>query len=358
MNKNEINKILNILLCLLLVQLLVQLSVQICVAQEPKINGYKGDKPLSTYSHDIIKGGLSYTVGDSHYSGKIWVGDIYSVHHTVSIPEGAVMKFARLYNYWTWSARGTTGRYPDMNLTFDGNEISPEAKYDDKKGWEDAYDYPTGTWAYNVTSYINTTGSHTTVIKNSGPSDSFFAIDGVSLLIVYTYADGNNIEYWINEGADMLNSQMNDDDTPKYYTTPDQTITEMMNPVIQGEVKSAKLWTIVQSGNWDANKLWINDMNWTGISDGTPYPDLDVHEQDITKYLKPGENIIRFQAVGDYAVPSGSLLVVEKEQTSKTAPASEEQTHTPKDTPGFEVVLVMTAFLIFRICNRKTRYIR
>lgn len=358
--------ILGILLCLL--------AVQAGAAQEPKINGYKGDMPLTTYSHDILRGGLSYTVGDSLYSGKIWAGDAYTVHHTVSLPDGAVVKFARLYNYWTWSAKGTTGRYPEMNLTFDGNEISPEAKYDDRKGWGDVYDYPTGTWAYNVTSYVNAGGSHTTVIKNSGPPDSFFCMDGVGLLVVYTYAGGKDIEYWVNEGADMLNSQMNEDGTPKYYATPDQTITEMMNPVIQGEVKSAKLWTIVQSGGWDANKLWINDMNWTGISDGTPYPDLDVDERDITKYLKPGKNIIRFQAVGDYAVPSGSFLVVEKEQTAvaqQTAKAAsaasassqrdtEAEAQAQKNTPGFEAapsiaLVVITAFLTFRRCSRKTR---
>ena len=74
------------------------------------------------------------------------------------------------------------------------------------------------------------------------------------------------MEYWIGEGCDMLNSQMEDDGTPKYYATPDQTVAELMNPEISQEaVKSATLWTIIQSGNWEANTLWINDENWTGI---------------------------------------------------------------------------------------------
>ncbi len=92
-------------------------------------------------------------------------------------------------------------------------------------------------------------------------------------------------------------------------------------------------------------------------------------ERDITKYLKPGKNIIRFQAVGDYAVPSGSFLVVEKEQTAvaqQTAKAASTQRDTEaeaqaqKNTPGFEAapsiaLVVITAFLTFRRCSRKTR---
>jgi hypothetical protein len=54
-------------------------------------------------------------------------------------------------------------------------------------------------------------------------------------------------------------------------------------------------------------------MNWSGICDATPYPDLDIDMRDITRHLTDGKNTIRFQAVEDYAVPSGSFPVVEIE---------------------------------------------
>ncbi|HNW38202.1 MAG TPA: DUF3344 domain-containing protein, partial [Methanosarcina vacuolata] len=104
------------------------------LAQTPENNGYIADKPLETYVHDSVKGDLYYSVGSSYYSGKVYPGDIYSVTHNVDLPEGTTVKFARLYNYWTWSAEGVTGRYPEMKLSFNGKELTPEKEYTDRKG--------------------------------------------------------------------------------------------------------------------------------------------------------------------------------------------------------------------------------
>ncbi len=329
--------------------ILLSLLTVTAAAQEPEINGYAADKPLSTFSHDTIKGGLTYTTGDSYYSGKLWTGDTYTVYNPVSLPEGAVVKFARLYNYWTWSAKGSTGRYPDMMVTFNGVKLDPDRQYSDRKGWG-IYDYPAGTWSYDVTDYITKSGSFTAVVENTGSDGSFFCMNGVGLLVVYTDEKGTDIEYWINEGCDMLNSGLEDDGTST-YTTADQSSTEMMTPTIsQSLIKKATLWTIVQSGNWDANRLWVNDMNWSGICDGTPYPDLDIDMRDITEHMTVGKNTIRFQAVEDYAVPSGSFLVVEIEptvegaSTSISSEQSAEGASTSKGIPGFEAMLLVTAY--------------
>lgn len=340
---------------ILLLSILVCVLVVPVIAQEPEINGYAADKPLTTYIHDSVVGELVYSTGDSYYSGKLYLGDTYSVYHSISVPEGAVVKFARLYNYWTWGAKGTAGRYPVMTLTFDGSLLSPEIEYNDRKGWG-TYDYPSGTWAYDITEHITRSGSYTVIVENTGQDGDFFCMDGIGLVIVYADANGKNIEYWVNEGCDILSSQMENDGTPIYYTTPDQTIAEMMEPTISKQVvKSAKLWTIVQSGNYDANTLWVNDMNWTGICDGTPHLDLDVDVRDISEHLKDGKNVIRFQAVGDYAAPSGSILVIEHQlnedgtsmsvvpeqgaEDTSIAPAQEQIDTSakaePKDTPGF-----------------------
>jgi hypothetical protein len=180
------------------------------------------------------------------------------------------------------------------------------------------YDYPAGTWAYDITSIVSGSGSHTAVIENIGPKDAYFCIDGIGLLVVYTDVNGKDIEYWINEVCDMLNSQIEDVGTPT-YTTPEQTITEMMIPTISHDpIEKATLWTIVQSGNQDANRLYINNRKWPGICDGIPYPNLDIDTRDVTEHLTVGKNTIYFQAVEDYAVPSGSFLVVEIEPASKS----------------------------------------
>jgi hypothetical protein len=91
-------------------------------------------------------------------------------------------------------------------------------------------------------------------------------------------------------------------------------------------------------------------MNWSGICDGTPYPDLDIDIRDITGNLADGKNTIRFQAVEDYAVPSGSFLLVEIEPTAEGASTSisfeqsAEEASASKGIPGFEAMLLIAAY--------------
>jgi len=280
------------------------------------LNGYRGDKPLTIYSHETITGDLTYSVGSSYYSGKLFPGSTYQVEHTISIPSGATVKFARLYAYWTWSAIGTTGRYPDLKLTFNGDVLSPAATYDDRKGFSDYYDYPSGTWAYDVTNYVTGSGDHTTAIANNGPENSFFVMDGLGLLVVYTEPDGDEIEYWIAEGCDLISSQSESGLTPEEATTQ-AVFSGSVNPA---NIKEAALTTVVQSGNGIKDMLIFNLKNWTGIYDGTPYSDLDVDEQDVLNELVYNDNIVKMRAVDDYMVPSNAFLVL-RHNTSETPPS-------------------------------------
>ena len=161
----------------------------------------------------------------------------------------------------------------------------------------------------------------------------------------------------------MLNTGL-ENDSSSTYTTSDQTITEMMTPTIsQSLVKKATLWTIVQSGNWDANRLWVNEMSWSGICDGTPYPNLDIDMRVITEHLTVGKNTIQFQAVEDYVVPSGSFLMVEIEPTAEGASTSisseqsAEGASASKGIPGFKVMpaiapILIISLLAFRKCKK------
>ena len=278
-------------------------------------NGYMGDKPLITYDHDTITGGIFYTIGDSFYSGKLYSGDTYAVTHDVTIPSGATVKFARLYSYWTWSPT-----YPSMELAFDDNTVSPDAEYTDRKGegWGSIYDYPTGTYAYDVSSYVSSSGSYTAVLENTG--SDYFCMDGLGLLVVYTDASGSEIEYWVNEGCDMLSTQTDSGGlTPK-----EATATSVFEGTVdQGSVERASLTTVVQSGCHLETKLMFNDEDWTEVFDGTPYTDLDIDEErDVTDYIVSSDNTVKIEAPavedggGDYLVPSNVFLVLyyEKEE--------------------------------------------
>jgi hypothetical protein len=278
-------------------------------------NGYIADKPLTTYRHDTITGDLCFSHGDSSPSGKLYNTDgSYAVNHQVTLPTGASVEFARLYNYWTWSASGTTGVYPTMELTFEGNTISPDEQYDDRKG-SDPYNYPAGTWAYDVTSCITGSGDYTTTIVNSNSDPAnYVCINGIGLLIVYSDSGGQQIEYWINEGADMLSTM----DTSGGVTAEEATtISKFSGSVDLSSVDNARLWTVVQAGGDEDNKLIFNAADWTGVYDSTPYSDLDIDEaRDVTSHLVASDNIAKIQAAppnpGDYLMPSNAFLVIAK----------------------------------------------
>lgn len=284
-------------------------------SQSVGYNGYTGDKPLITYAHGTIKGDLLYTIGDSKYDGKLFPdGKTYIVNHTIAIPGGATVKFARLYSYWTWSYTGSTGKYPVMKLTFDGTEISPEATYDDRKRWGSSYDYPTGTWAYNLTSLVTSSGSHTAVVRNIDTDTmASFCMDGIGLLVVYEDASGKEVEYWINEGADIVSTQ----GTSGGLAPQEATVSSLFSGSIDlSRVEDARLWTVVQSGGHLGTKLLFNDKNWSGVYDGTPYSDLDIDERDVKAHLVSTDNTAKIEPPdksddgGDFLTPSNAFLVI------------------------------------------------
>ena len=283
-------------------------------SQDVGYNGYVGDKPLTTYAHETITGNITYTYGDSQYSGKLFTDDTYTVNHDITLPAGATIKFARLYNYWTWSATGTTGKYPVMSLAFDGSPLSPDIQYDDRKGWGSSYDFPSGTWAYNVTSLVTGSGAHTTVVTNTDTdSDAFFCMDGLGLLVVYEDLNGQVVEYWINEGADIISTQK---PASGGLTPEEATVTSLFQGSVDlSNVDSAQLWTVVQSGGDLNDKLHFNNMNWTGVYNSTPYSDLDIdEEQAVEDYLTTSDNTACISGApypsGDVLTPSNAFLVI------------------------------------------------
>jgi hypothetical protein len=332
-NITKIKKFKTLVVGILLLISLCLISLTVAAGAD---NGYEADKPLTTYRHDTTTGDLYFSHGDSYYSGKLWKDDAdpYTVNHQVTLPSGANVEFARLYNYWTWSASGTTGQYPTMTLTFEGNTIPTEVEYDDRKGWGSIYDYPAGTWAYDVTSYITGSGVYTTTVRNTDSDpDSYVCMDGIGLLIVYIDTSGKQIEYWINEGADMLSTM----DTSGGVTAEQATtISSFSGSVDLGSVESARLWTVVQSGGDEGNKLIFNIAEWTGVYDATPYSDLDIDEaRDVTSHLVASDNIAKIQAApeatgGDYLMPSNAFLVIGFDESN---PCDDYDTN---GTPGIQ----------------------
>ena len=271
----------------------------------PAARDYSGDRPLVTYCHGELKGDMVYSWGDSYYSGSINPGGSYTVRFNLNMPVGASVKVARLYSYWTWSHIGSNAADPVMDVTFDGDIFRSDAEYTDRKG-AGGFDYPTGNYAYDVTADVKDSGAYAAVVRNAADDSRTFCMNGCGLLVIYEHPDPGLMEYWVNEGCDMLSTGGG--------LTPEQaTATAVFGGKAPAVVKNATLWTVVQSGACNTNKLFFNDKNWTGVYGGTPTAALDVDERNVTEWLIAEDNTARMQAVGDHCAPSNAFLRLRKE---------------------------------------------
>jgi hypothetical protein len=266
---------------------------------------YTGDHPLATYAHETIHGDAVYTVGDSEYMGDISPGDVYIVVFDLDVPESSKVKMARLYAYWTSSHAEEEGIYPDIDVTFDGNEIKLDQEYTDRKGSGD-YDYPGGTYCYDTTNYVGGRDIHIVEVENSAGESKSFSMNGLLLLVIYADEKGEEIEYWINEGCDIMDMK-NIEHAEEAVTTA--KFGGMIDRDID-KIKSAKLLTIVPGGDKGENTLIFNDRIWNGVYTGDPDANLAIDERDVTGYVVAKDNLVKIEDDGDYLVPSGAVLML------------------------------------------------
>ena len=282
---------------------------------------YEGGN-LEVYAHELIKGDLIFTIGDSKYSGEIPSGSTYDVNFDASMPDGASVRSARLYVYWIWSHGGNEGVIPDMETRFQDSLLVTDSEYSDRKG-SGSYDYPGGTYAYDITSIIPDDGEYLAIVKNTG-DDATFAINGIGLLVIYEYGD-QEMEYWISEGADMI------------YATEDISSNDAVTEVVfenlksPGTVDNAMLTTVVPGGNKGKNSLYFNSELWDGVYNGEPSNDLAIDKSDVTGFLQ-SMNTVKIVDDGDYMQPSNAILVVRYPSST----SSEE--NTDNKMPGFELI--------------------
>jgi hypothetical protein len=312
----------------------------------PVCADYTGDHPLTTYAHDTLYGDLIYTIGDSDYMGELSPGDTYTVSFDPDIPDGATVKLARLYAYWTWSHAGEEGVYPDLAVTFDGAEARLDREYQDRKGSGD-YDYPSGTYCYDVTDYIWGRGVYVVEVENSAAEAKTFSMVGLLLLVIYEDEKGEELEYWLNEGCDML-------DMKNIEHAEDAVTTAKFGGEISldiDKIKGAKLLTIVPGGDKGDNILMFNEGIWDGVYKGDPYSELAIDERDVTDYVVAKDNTVKIEDDGDYLVPGGAVLILRyKEEGEKPSPAItpspvSSPTATAMPTPSMPVTTTPTPII-------------
>jgi len=302
---------------------------------------YAGDNPLLTYQHGTLIGDLVYTIGDSKYSGMLHPNDTYTVNLPIELPKGATVEFARLYTYWTWSYIESEGTYPDMRVTFGGTEIIPDRAFTDRKGTP-PYDYPAGTYCYNVTDQVESGGAYTAVVRNAATDLKKFCMNGIGLLVIYNDPNGDETRYWVKEGCDIISAN------EEVGITAEAATTEFVfeGDVHQGDVADvtkATLTTVVASGDKGENTLTFNEETYRGVYAGDPYPDLAIDERDVSAHLVARDNTVWIKDDGDFMAPSNAFLVV---SYGSHQPPSES-------TPGFGSLLTILLITVSIIALRR-----
>ncbi|RCV65018.1 Serine protease, subtilase family [Methanophagales archaeon] len=165
-------------------------------------NGYTGDEPLENVAHDTLHGGLIFTTGDGEYGGLYSVGDTLESHYEVTLPSGASVELARLNVYYTWHYEKDS--CPAMEVSIDGTVVPLDVSYNDIKCQcpGAAWVFPWGNYVYDITDYIHDGGTYTVTVERTGGPN--FCITSPGIVLVYKDEEAPMIEYWINEGADVL----------------------------------------------------------------------------------------------------------------------------------------------------------
>ena len=304
-------------------------------------NGYMADEPLENIAHGKLNGHIIFTTGDGVYTGLYSVGDTQTTHYNINLPEGATTKLALLNVYYTWCkpAFGVEYACPEMevNITTPGGTtytLPLERAYNDTKcTCPDAYyNYPWGTYVYNVTEYITANGTYTVTVKNVCTQCSYFCVAAPGLLILYEDVNAPLIEYWINEGADLLMGGRRADGgcLAWWECINNATFTASSET---GEVSNVTLGVVAPWGGeaWGdyTSYLFFNGVKiGEGVYEGysSPYTktvdsvtmivnasnaQVGVNVTDVTAYYNHGGvNVVGQADDGDNMMPAGAFLVV------------------------------------------------
>ena len=179
--------------------------------------GYSGSE-LMTYAQGILNGTirLLYPPDRTPYVAN---NRIREYPLSVEFPRESNLTLARLYVYVSKShgIQSYHGVIPSIHTGFNGVNLDPDKVYIDTDG--DEHRNVSATYAYDVLSQVKRNGTHTLTIRNMDFDQSEFIVDDVMLMIVYEEEKGVPLQYWINEGCDVIFSEPGKGIFPRDATT-------------------------------------------------------------------------------------------------------------------------------------------
>ncbi|TFH47052.1 MAG: DUF3344 domain-containing protein [ANME-2 cluster archaeon] len=290
--------------------------------------GYGGDEPLTNYKSGEVVGDLIYTFGDSAYLGGYnnpWStytvnfnlgSDVNQISGGVEGVGGTVQE-ARLYMYYTWY-RTPLGWPADpeqkLTMTFDGNPISTDVKYEDTCGFGTYADYKYGTFVYDVTSYVTGDDAYQAILTNDNTDDTHATgIYGMALLVIYEDGSKSLKEYHIAEGYDLLTQYYKSSSTGRYsyHVLPEDATSTFNMPEATGGLTNLFTVTHAAASSPDNSRLYFNTGGQWSDPWTTVFGSTGTDIEDVTS-LKGNPNTVAFQDRGDGYSATNAILISNK----------------------------------------------
>ena len=299
--------------------------------------GYSADESLNTAFHGTIHGGLDFTTGDGVYTSLYDPGVSTDIHYDITLPDGASVELARLNVYYTWSQIDETGVYPSMEVNITNasgtHTLSTVAEYNDRPCDTPAitYDYPFGNYVYDLSPYVNESRTYTVTVKNVGSSGHSFCIDPPGMVILYNDSTKPEYEYWILEGADLLEGG-------RRGGAGNLALSECINnAIIEGtiDLSSMESATLGLATPWggdggDPSYLYFNGveigkdvyhgyssqysetLNGMSMHIGSTHAQMGVNLTDVTTCLDASNNVVGQGDDGDSMLVANVFMLLER----------------------------------------------
>ncbi len=315
-------------------------------------NGYMADEPLGTVAHGTLHGGLLFTTGDGTYGGLYKPGDYRNTTYEITIPENATVVLARLNVYYTWHYEKDSCPAMEVSITNGtGTYVVPlDKRYNDIKcqcpgaPWV----FPWGNYVFNITEYIQGSGIYTVTVKRAVfPPNPSFCIAAPGIEVLYEDETKPLIQYWVNEGADVLIGGRRGDgghlSLAKCINNATFEGGEGGEGINLSKVKNATLGVVSPwaGAGWQpghTNYLFFNGIElgrgvYHGYSDtysetiggislhvGSTNSQVGMNVTDVTSYLNASINRVGQGDDGDNMMPCNAFLVVEYEEETPLTP--------------------------------------
>jgi hypothetical protein len=305
--------------------------------------GYMADEPLEHIIHGTIEGGLYYTTGDGLYSMLYGPGYSAETDYEITLPGDADVALARLNVYYTWQ-KGTS-KYPEMKVEITNTsgtyEVPLDESYNDSPCTGLAFTYPFGNYVYDVAPYITGSGSYTVKVENAGTigaqgPTSNFCIAAPGIVILYEDSTKPEYEYWLIEGADLLEGGRRSGAGSLSLAECTRNATFTGN-IDTGGLETATLgmvsaWGGAAWGDW-TSEYWFNnnylgngsimggygslyDRTVDGISmfvGDSGDAQMGANVSDVTAYIAGSDNTVSFGDDGDSMMATNAFLMVKYE---------------------------------------------